>query len=139
MDSKTLIAAAIFTVVVFFAVSLVPKGSLISGVGNSANRIYAEPAAAQLAEAAGAGLRAGPRRGRVQGPLTAGGVLVADPTELTAAATAEAIGAGELSGEECFAAWADAAGGDELNAYLWLSQSDGVGAKHAPVAVYGGA
>jgi hypothetical protein len=50
MDSKTLIAATIFTVALFFSVSLFSKGTLISGVGNSANRIYAEPAAAQLAE-----------------------------------------------------------------------------------------
>jgi len=73
---------------------------------------------------------------------------MADPTELTAAAAAEAIGAGELSGEECFAAWAEAAGGDELNAYLWRGDAEGNGAgqsgreaehlaalMHAPVAV----
>jgi hypothetical protein len=50
MDSKTLIAATIFIVAVFFTVSLFSRGTVISGVGNSANRIYAEPAAAQLAD-----------------------------------------------------------------------------------------
>jgi aspartyl-tRNA(Asn)/glutamyl-tRNA(Gln) amidotransferase subunit A len=60
---------------------------------------------------------------------------VAAETELTAAAAAKLIGDGELSGEECFAAWANAAHTDELNAYLWRAESDGAGAKHAPVAV----
>jgi len=50
-------------------------------------------------------------------PRPAGGELV----ELTAAETIERIGAGELSAEECFEAWLDAAAGDELNAYLWTA------------------
>src|SRR5919106_3005767 len=38
--------------------------------------------------------------------------------ELTAAEAGRRIAAGEVSGEECHEAWAGAAAGDELNAYL---------------------
>jgi aspartyl-tRNA(Asn)/glutamyl-tRNA(Gln) amidotransferase subunit A len=48
--------------------------------------------------------------------------------ELTAAQALERIRAGELSGAECFDAWAEAAAGDELNAYLWRAEpGDGDG------------
>jgi aspartyl-tRNA(Asn)/glutamyl-tRNA(Gln) amidotransferase subunit A len=42
--------------------------------------------------------------------------------ELTVAEALGRIRAGELSGEEYFGAWAEAAGGDELNAYLWRAE-----------------
>jgi len=44
---------------------------------------------------------------------------MADVLELTVAEAAAKIAAGELSREEYFAAWMEAAAGDELNAYLW--------------------
>ena len=55
--------------------------------------------------------------------------------ELTAADAGRRIAAGEISGEECFAAWAGVAAGDELNAFLWRSEADGTNSKHAPVAI----
>jgi aspartyl-tRNA(Asn)/glutamyl-tRNA(Gln) amidotransferase subunit A len=42
--------------------------------------------------------------------------------ELTVAEALGRIRAGELSGEEYFGAWAAAAAGDELNAYLWRAE-----------------
>jgi aspartyl-tRNA(Asn)/glutamyl-tRNA(Gln) amidotransferase subunit A len=61
--------------------------------------------------------------------------------ELTVAQAAAKIAAGEISPEEYFAAWRQAAGGDELNAYLWQVE-DGNGyevedgpLKGVPVAV----
>ncbi|HEY7456211.1 MAG TPA: Asp-tRNA(Asn)/Glu-tRNA(Gln) amidotransferase subunit GatA [Solirubrobacterales bacterium] len=42
--------------------------------------------------------------------------------ELSVAAAARRIAAGELSREEYFGAWRDAAAGDELNAYLWRAE-----------------
>ncbi len=57
------------------------------------------------------------------------------PLELTAAQAGDAIRAGELSGEECFAAWATAAAADGLNAFLWRAEPDGNGAALPPVAV----
>ncbi|MGI8462132.1 MAG: Asp-tRNA(Asn)/Glu-tRNA(Gln) amidotransferase subunit GatA [Solirubrobacterales bacterium] len=42
--------------------------------------------------------------------------------ELTASQALERVHAGELSGEECFDAWAEAAADDELNAYLWRAE-----------------
>ncbi|HEX6117188.1 MAG TPA: Asp-tRNA(Asn)/Glu-tRNA(Gln) amidotransferase subunit GatA [Solirubrobacterales bacterium] len=42
--------------------------------------------------------------------------------ELTAAGALEKIGAGELSGDEVFDAWAQAASGDDLGAYLWRAE-----------------
>jgi aspartyl-tRNA(Asn)/glutamyl-tRNA(Gln) amidotransferase subunit A len=42
--------------------------------------------------------------------------------ELTAAQALERIRAGDLSGQECFDAWAEAAAGDDLNAYLWRAE-----------------
>jgi len=44
---------------------------------------------------------------------------VSDVLELTAAEALERIRGRDLSAEECFEAWAAAAAGDELNAYLW--------------------
>jgi len=44
---------------------------------------------------------------------------VSDVLELTAAEALERIRERDLSAEECFEAWAAAAAGDELNAYLW--------------------
>jgi aspartyl-tRNA(Asn)/glutamyl-tRNA(Gln) amidotransferase subunit A len=61
--------------------------------------------------------------------------------ELTALEAHAAMVAGELSAQECTAAWADAAAGDELNAYLWRDEEGEAGAlavEHdclAPVAV----
>jgi aspartyl-tRNA(Asn)/glutamyl-tRNA(Gln) amidotransferase subunit A len=47
--------------------------------------------------------------------------------ELTAARAASGIAAGELSPEEYLAAYADAAAGDDLNAYLWREVPDADG------------
>jgi aspartyl-tRNA(Asn)/glutamyl-tRNA(Gln) amidotransferase subunit A len=57
--------------------------------------------------------------------------------ELTAVDAGRTIADGEISGEECFAAWAGAAGGDELNAYLWRAsaETDGRLSRLPPVAV----
>jgi aspartyl-tRNA(Asn)/glutamyl-tRNA(Gln) amidotransferase subunit A len=49
---------------------------------------------------------------------------VSELLELTAAQTLERIDAGEVSGDEVFAAWAEAAAGDDLNAYLWCAEED---------------
>ena len=43
--------------------------------------------------------------------------------QLTAAEQARRIEGGELSAKECFDAWAEAAAGDELNAYRWKTES----------------
>jgi len=56
---------------------------------------------------------------------------MADLLELTALEAHAAMCAGELSGEECSDAWAVAAAGDELNAYLWRGERGEAG----PVAV----
>jgi aspartyl-tRNA(Asn)/glutamyl-tRNA(Gln) amidotransferase subunit A len=55
--------------------------------------------------------------------------------ELTAAQAAERIGDGEISAEECFAAWSRAAAGDDLNAYLWRAERDAGGTSYPPLAV----
>jgi aspartyl-tRNA(Asn)/glutamyl-tRNA(Gln) amidotransferase subunit A len=55
--------------------------------------------------------------------------------EMTAVEAHRRISHGEISGGECFAAWAAAAAGDELNAYLWRAEPDGTEASHAPIAV----
>jgi aspartyl-tRNA(Asn)/glutamyl-tRNA(Gln) amidotransferase subunit A len=47
-----------------------------------------------------------------------------DVTTLTAAAAVEAIQAGELSAGELFEAYRTAAKADDLNAYLWIADSD---------------
>jgi aspartyl-tRNA(Asn)/glutamyl-tRNA(Gln) amidotransferase subunit A len=53
---------------------------------------------------------------------------MAELRELSVAAAAAAIAAGEVSAEEYRAAWAEAAAGDELNAYLWQGEdADGPG------------
>ena len=52
---------------------------------------------------------------------------MSDVLELTAAQAAGRIAAGELSAEEYGAACADAAAGDDLNAYLWLQEADARG------------
>jgi aspartyl-tRNA(Asn)/glutamyl-tRNA(Gln) amidotransferase subunit A len=64
---------------------------------------------------------------------------VSELLELTAAAALERIRSGELGSDEYFDAWLEAAGGDELNAYLWTADqrpghSDGELAG-APIAV----
>ncbi len=41
---------------------------------------------------------------------------------LGVAQTARRVEAGEVSADECFAAWAEAASGDELGAYLWRAE-----------------
>ncbi|MEX2447980.1 MAG: Asp-tRNA(Asn)/Glu-tRNA(Gln) amidotransferase subunit GatA [Solirubrobacterales bacterium] len=53
--------------------------------------------------------------------------------ELTVAQAAGKIAAGELARDEYFAAWRDAAAGDELNAYLWRAE-DGDGDGDGPLA-----
>jgi aspartyl-tRNA(Asn)/glutamyl-tRNA(Gln) amidotransferase subunit A len=66
---------------------------------------------------------------------------MAEMLELTAVEANEAIAAGDLSAEEYSAAWAEAAAGDELNAYLWRDGNGDAGAiaverpSIAPVAV----
>jgi aspartyl-tRNA(Asn)/glutamyl-tRNA(Gln) amidotransferase subunit A len=59
---------------------------------------------------------------------------VSELLELTAAAQAQRIAAGELSGEEAFAYWRERAGADELGAYLWVAE-DNPGGALPPVAV----
>jgi aspartyl-tRNA(Asn)/glutamyl-tRNA(Gln) amidotransferase subunit A len=64
-----------------------------------------------------------------------------DMLELTAVQAHEAMAAGELSAVEYSAAWAEAAAGDELNAYLWRDgngDGDAIAVERpsiAPVAV----
>jgi len=53
--------------------------------------------------------------------------------ELTVAQAAGKIAAGEVSREEYFKAWREAAAGDELNAYLWRAE-DGGGDVDGPLA-----
>jgi aspartyl-tRNA(Asn)/glutamyl-tRNA(Gln) amidotransferase subunit A len=53
---------------------------------------------------------------------------VATLLELTALEAHGAMAAGEISGEECADAWAAAAAGDDLNAYLWRPDGDDDGA-----------
>jgi len=56
---------------------------------------------------------------------------------LTAAEARERIDAGDIPADECFEAWAEAASGDDLNAYLWRSDDGERGATSSlpPVAV----
>jgi aspartyl-tRNA(Asn)/glutamyl-tRNA(Gln) amidotransferase subunit A len=51
---------------------------------------------------------------------------MSDLLDLTVAEAAERIAAGDLSRSEYFKAWREAAGGDELNAYLWQAEEDSV-------------
>jgi aspartyl-tRNA(Asn)/glutamyl-tRNA(Gln) amidotransferase subunit A len=65
---------------------------------------------------------------------------VTELLELTLAAALRRIGAGELSADEYFDAYAQAAAGDELNAYLWRAEpgaraAGGEPLRGAPVAV----
>jgi len=66
---------------------------------------------------------------------------MAEMLGLTVVQAHEAIAAGELSAAEYAEAWAQAAAGDELNAYLWRSEDGDTGAiaveqpRIAPVAV----
>jgi aspartyl-tRNA(Asn)/glutamyl-tRNA(Gln) amidotransferase subunit A len=53
--------------------------------------------------------------------------------ELSVAEAAGKIAGGEVSAKEYFAAWRDAAAGDELNAYLWRSQ-EGPNSGRGPLA-----
>jgi aspartyl-tRNA(Asn)/glutamyl-tRNA(Gln) amidotransferase subunit A len=59
--------------------------------------------------------------------------------ELSVAKAAARIAAGEISREEYFEAWRDAAAGDELNAYLWRAEHGPAGGEGAlagiPVAI----
>ena len=61
--------------------------------------------------------------------------------ELTALEAHGAMVAGEISAEECAGAWAEAAAGDDLNAYLWRNEGDDSAALEvdrvcvAPIAV----
>ena len=55
--------------------------------------------------------------------------------ELTARQAGERIREGELAAGECFSAWAVAAAGDDLNAYLWRAEEDGAGSSYPPLAV----
>ncbi|HEX7293336.1 MAG TPA: Asp-tRNA(Asn)/Glu-tRNA(Gln) amidotransferase subunit GatA [Solirubrobacterales bacterium] len=47
---------------------------------------------------------------------------MSDLLELSVAEAAAKVAAGEISAEELFGAWREAAAGDELNAYLWRAQ-----------------
>jgi aspartyl-tRNA(Asn)/glutamyl-tRNA(Gln) amidotransferase subunit A len=58
---------------------------------------------------------------------------MAELLELSVAAAAAKINAGELSREEYFEAWRQAAAGDELNAYLWRAE-EGEGGGDGPLA-----
>ncbi|MET0304967.1 MAG: Asp-tRNA(Asn)/Glu-tRNA(Gln) amidotransferase subunit GatA [Solirubrobacterales bacterium] len=58
---------------------------------------------------------------------------MAELLELSVAAAAAKINAGELSREEYFEAWRQAAAGDELNAYLWRAE-EGEGCDDGPLA-----
>jgi aspartyl-tRNA(Asn)/glutamyl-tRNA(Gln) amidotransferase subunit A len=66
---------------------------------------------------------------------------MADMLELTAREAAVAMAAGELAAAEYAGAWAQAAAGDELNAYLWRGDDGDAGAivvgepRLAPIAV----
>jgi aspartyl-tRNA(Asn)/glutamyl-tRNA(Gln) amidotransferase subunit A len=60
---------------------------------------------------------------------------VGEILELTARQAGERIRAGELAAGECFSAWAVAAAGDDLNAYLWRADEDGAGSSYPPLAV----
>ncbi|HWM55779.1 MAG TPA: Asp-tRNA(Asn)/Glu-tRNA(Gln) amidotransferase subunit GatA [Solirubrobacterales bacterium] len=53
--------------------------------------------------------------------------------KLTVAEAAAKVAAGEVSGDEYFEAWREAAAGDELNAYLWRAE-DGAGGAEGPLA-----
>jgi aspartyl-tRNA(Asn)/glutamyl-tRNA(Gln) amidotransferase subunit A len=67
--------------------------------------------------------------------------MMADVLELSAVQAHEAMAAGELSAVECRDAWAQAAAGDELNAYLWReegAEAGGIAVERpsiAPIAV----
>jgi aspartyl-tRNA(Asn)/glutamyl-tRNA(Gln) amidotransferase subunit A len=50
---------------------------------------------------------------------------VSELFDLTVAETAQRVRAGEVSAAECFGTWAEAAAGDDLNAYLWRAEGDG--------------
>jgi len=64
---------------------------------------------------------------------------MAELLELSVAAATGKIAGGEISRAEYFDAWRDAAGGDELNAYLWRAEEDSAGGEGPlggiPVAV----
>jgi aspartyl-tRNA(Asn)/glutamyl-tRNA(Gln) amidotransferase subunit A len=62
-------------------------------------------------------------------------VSVVEALELTAAQAAKAIATGEISAPEYTDAWREAAGSDELNAYLAPTEADADAAKLPPVAV----
>src|SRR5262245_24725361 len=47
---------------------------------------------------------------------------MSDPIDLTVAQAAERIRSGDLSADEYFDAYREAAAGDELNAYLWTAE-----------------
>jgi aspartyl-tRNA(Asn)/glutamyl-tRNA(Gln) amidotransferase subunit A len=58
-----------------------------------------------------------------------------DLLDLTAAQTAKAIEAGEVSSDEHLEAWQEAASKDDLNAYLWRTEANGDAGKVPPIAV----
>jgi aspartyl-tRNA(Asn)/glutamyl-tRNA(Gln) amidotransferase subunit A len=59
---------------------------------------------------------------------------VSDLLQMGAAAQAELVAAGDLSGEELFGFWRERAASDELGAYLWVAE-DNAGGSLPPVAV----
>jgi aspartyl-tRNA(Asn)/glutamyl-tRNA(Gln) amidotransferase subunit A len=59
---------------------------------------------------------------------------VSELLDLTAAAALRRIEAGELSSDEYVAAYAEAAAGDRLNAYLWRAEPDADGTQAGPLA-----
>jgi aspartyl-tRNA(Asn)/glutamyl-tRNA(Gln) amidotransferase subunit A len=58
---------------------------------------------------------------------------MAELLELSVAQAAKGIAAGEISRQEYFEAWREAAAGDELNAYLWRAE-DGTAEGDGPLA-----
>jgi aspartyl-tRNA(Asn)/glutamyl-tRNA(Gln) amidotransferase subunit A len=60
--------------------------------------------------------------------------MTAELLELSVAEAAARIAAGDLSREEYFGAWRDAAAGDELNAYLWRAEDGAGGEGDGPLA-----
>ena len=55
---------------------------------------------------------------------------MSDVLELTAAEAIEQITKGELGSDEYFDAYAEAAAGDELGAYLWRAKPGSLGRRH---------
>ncbi|MGI9020032.1 MAG: Asp-tRNA(Asn)/Glu-tRNA(Gln) amidotransferase subunit GatA [Solirubrobacterales bacterium] len=68
-----------------------------------------------------------------EGGVSGGEAAASDVLELTAAQALGRIEAGELDAGEYFDAYAQAAGADELGAYLWTADGEGAGSGGAPL------